>query len=223
MSNWGNWEEAEGLGLAQPGEEIAAGGPNGHLPVPTGQWSRRWSHTLAAVYGRMRHNGWKLKQGWFRLDIRSNFFLMGAGRQWRRSSREAVKTPLLEAFKSCLDKDLSNLTGDPTLSWRLDQRPPDIPSNLNPSMVLQKEVNSTVRFIWTPAFALVHQGCDLRTKPIFASSKYSHSCVLCKGEGSGAPCPSCVGSRLEAFRRAGHAILKYGKARAAIRCMLTFL
>lgn len=87
-----NWEEAEGLGLAQLGKEMAVGGPNGHLPVPSGQWSRRWSHNLALVYGRMRHNGWKLKKERFRLDIRSNFFPMRAGRHWRRSSRKAVKS-----------------------------------------------------------------------------------------------------------------------------------
>ncbi|KFV41735.1 hypothetical protein N341_02230, partial [Tyto alba] len=54
-------------------------------------------------------NGFKLKEGRFRLDIRKKFFTVRVVRHWHRLPREAVAAPSLEAFKARLDGALSNL------------------------------------------------------------------------------------------------------------------
>ncbi|KGL86326.1 hypothetical protein N301_09017, partial [Charadrius vociferus] len=54
-------------------------------------------------------NGFKLKEGRFRLDIRRKFFTVRVVRQWRRLPREAVDAPSLEVFKATLDRALDNL------------------------------------------------------------------------------------------------------------------
>ncbi|KFM09423.1 hypothetical protein AS27_00273, partial [Aptenodytes forsteri] len=54
-------------------------------------------------------NGFKLKEGRFRLDIRKKFFTMGMVRHWNRLPREVVNAPSLELFKARLDGALSNL------------------------------------------------------------------------------------------------------------------
>jgi len=58
---------------------------------------------------RTRGNGYKLKEGRFRLDIRKKFFTMRVVKQWPRLPREAVAAPSLAVFKVRLDGALSNL------------------------------------------------------------------------------------------------------------------
>ncbi|KFV17250.1 hypothetical protein N340_12107, partial [Tauraco erythrolophus] len=54
-------------------------------------------------------NGFKLKEGRFRLDIRKKFFTVRVVRHWNRLPRQAVGAPSLEVFKARLDEALSNL------------------------------------------------------------------------------------------------------------------
>ncbi|KFM05362.1 hypothetical protein AS27_15797, partial [Aptenodytes forsteri] len=54
-------------------------------------------------------NGFKLKGGRYRLDIRKKFFTLRVVKHWQRLPREVVDAPSLEAFKVRLDGALSNL------------------------------------------------------------------------------------------------------------------
>jgi len=58
---------------------------------------------------RTRGDGFKLKEGRFRFDIRKKFFTMRVVKQWNRLPREAVAAPSLAVFKARLDGALSNL------------------------------------------------------------------------------------------------------------------
>ncbi|KFV49229.1 hypothetical protein N341_04126, partial [Tyto alba] len=54
-------------------------------------------------------NGFKLKEGRFRLDIRKTFFTMRVVKYWHRLPREMVDAPSLETFKVQIDGALSIL------------------------------------------------------------------------------------------------------------------
>ncbi|KFQ89831.1 hypothetical protein N337_12673, partial [Phoenicopterus ruber ruber] len=54
-------------------------------------------------------NGFKLKEGRFRPDIRKKFLTRRVVKHWNRLPQEAVDTPSLETFKVRLDGALSNL------------------------------------------------------------------------------------------------------------------
>ena len=58
---------------------------------------------------RTRENGFKMKEGRFKLDIRGKFFTKRAVRCWNRLPREVVDAPSLEMFKAMLDGDLGSL------------------------------------------------------------------------------------------------------------------
>ena len=58
---------------------------------------------------RTRGNGFKLRQGRFRLDLRRKFFHPEGGDTLNRLPKEAVDAPSLEAFKARLDVALGSL------------------------------------------------------------------------------------------------------------------
>ncbi|KAK4807027.1 hypothetical protein QYF61_000356 [Mycteria americana] len=62
-----------------------------------------------ACSDRTRDNGFKLKEGRFRLDIRKKIITMRLVGDWNRFPREVVDAPSLEVFKVRLDGALSNL------------------------------------------------------------------------------------------------------------------
>ncbi|KFW11999.1 hypothetical protein N326_03039, partial [Eurypyga helias] len=54
-------------------------------------------------------NGFKLKEGRFKLARNKKFFTKRVVRLWNRLPREAVDAPSLEVFKARLDEALTNL------------------------------------------------------------------------------------------------------------------
>jgi len=56
-----------------------------------------------------RGNGFKLKEGRFRLDTRKKFFTVMVVRHWHRLPTEVVDVRSLEVFKARLDGALSSL------------------------------------------------------------------------------------------------------------------
>jgi len=94
-----------------------------------------------ACCDRTGGNGFKLKVGGFRLDIRKKVFTVRVVKPWHRLPRGVVDAPSLEAFKARLDGALSNLIqlkvslliagGDGWTRWPLKIR-----SNPNHSMIM---------------------------------------------------------------------------------------
>jgi len=70
---------------------------------------------------RLRCNGFKLKKGIFRLDIRKKYFMTRMVKHRHRLPREVVDAPSLEKFKVRLDRALSNLIWLKT-SWLIAGR-----------------------------------------------------------------------------------------------------
>jgi len=63
-----------------------------------------------------KSNGFKLREGRFRLDTRKKFFTMRVVKHWHRLSREVVNAPSLETFQARLDRALSNV-----IEWKMSQ------------------------------------------------------------------------------------------------------
>jgi len=55
------------------------------------------------------NHGHKLKQRKFQLNMRKNFFTLKVMEPWNRLPREAVDSPSLEIFKTCMDLVLCSL------------------------------------------------------------------------------------------------------------------
>ena len=80
-----------------------------HLTGPTRKMGTGFGLLARACCDRTRGNGFKLKEGTFRLDIRNKFFTMGVVKHWHRLPRAVVDFPFLETFKVRLDGAQSNL------------------------------------------------------------------------------------------------------------------
>ncbi|GAB0187583.1 hypothetical protein GRJ2_001223600 [Grus japonensis] len=105
-----SYEDRLRVGMVQPGEKAALGRPYSSLPVPKGTYRKAGEGLFTRSWSdRTRGNGFKLKEGRFRFDVRKKFFTVRVVRHWNRLPRGVVDAPFLEVFKTGLDEALGNL------------------------------------------------------------------------------------------------------------------
>ena len=81
-----------------------------HFQYLKGDYKQEGNQLFTRVDGdRTRGNGFKLKEGRFRLDVRRKFFTKRVVRCWNRLPKEVVGAPSLEVFKTGLDGALGTL------------------------------------------------------------------------------------------------------------------
>lgn len=87
------------VGVIQPGEEKASGISYCSLSIYKRGLSERQRNTFHSAYSdRTRGNGFKMKEGWFKLDLRNTVFTVRVVRHWN-----SVAAPSLTMFRSILD------------------------------------------------------------------------------------------------------------------------
>ncbi|KFQ76770.1 hypothetical protein N337_09100, partial [Phoenicopterus ruber ruber] len=98
------------LGLFSLEKTRLRGEPRAAFQYLKGAYKKAGEGLLTRACGdRTRGNGFKLKEGRFRLDRRKKFFTLRVMRHWNRLPREAVDAPSPEVLKARLDGALSNL------------------------------------------------------------------------------------------------------------------
>jgi len=124
-------------GAAQPGEEKAPGRPYCGLPVLKGAYKKDGDRLFSrACSARTRGNGFKLKEGRFRLDRRKKCFSLRVLKP--QLPREVVNAPSLETFKVRLDRalrDLVQLKMSLLMAGGWTGWPSKVPSNPNSAMI----------------------------------------------------------------------------------------
>ena len=102
--------QAEGAELVQPGEKKAAGDLIAAFQYLKGAYRGEGNRLFERVdNSRTRGNGFQLREGRFRLDVRGKFFTERVVRYWNRLPREVVDAQSLQVFKARLDGALGSL------------------------------------------------------------------------------------------------------------------
>ena len=97
-------------GAVQPGEEKTPVKPESGLSVSKEGYEKEGDSFFSRVCGdRTRENGFKVKEGRYRLDIRNSFFSIRVVKHWHMLPREVVDVLSLEMLKVTLHGALSNL------------------------------------------------------------------------------------------------------------------